>query len=103
MLLFPKPNAPPASAVGASDEIAVPEGYEVPPYPPNALGDFDVLLEADVSEEGQVTASRILTATSPFDDAATTAARGWRFRPAKLEGRVVATRVVLVFSFRAPN
>ena len=60
----------------APPELPWPTSVTVPPYPPNALGSGKVVLEVDVSEEGKVAGSRVLNPGSPFDSAATGAARG---------------------------
>jgi TonB family protein len=57
------------------------------------------VLEVDVSEEGKVTNARVLNPGSPFDGAATGAARAWTFRPASLGGRAAAARAFFIFSF----
>ena len=83
----------------APPELPWPTAVTVPPYPPNALGSGKVVLEVEVSEEGKVTSSRVLNPGSPFDSAATGAARAWVFRPASRNGRPSATRAYFVFSF----
>jgi TonB family protein len=65
------------------------------------MGSGKVILEADVSSRGAVTAVRRVSAPTAFDSAATDTARRWVFRPARREGRPVESRVVLVFSFPA--
>jgi TonB family protein len=83
----------------APPELPWPTAVTVPPYPPNALGSGKVVLEVDVSEEGKVTSARVLNPGSPFDGAATGAARAWTFRPASVGGRATAARAFFIFSF----
>ena len=58
-----------------------------------------VVLEADVSERGQVTQTRVLSRGGAFDGAASDALSKWAFRPARYKGREVASRAFFVFSF----
>jgi len=93
------PSQPRYKDTTAPPELPWPTAITVPPYPPNALGSGKVVLEVDVSEEGKVTNARVLNPGSPFDGAATGAARGWTFRPASLGGRAAAARAFFIFSF----
>jgi hypothetical protein len=98
-LVFAAPENPRYKGAVAPDEIPWPRSVSVPAYPPNAVGGGGVILEADISEEGEVTATRLLTPASPFDGAASDAARQWTFRPASRGNREVAARAFLVFTF----
>ena len=101
MLNFPAPENPRYKTTRAPAEIPWPTSVAPPPYPPNALGNGVVVLEVDVSAGGEVTATRTVSSPTPFDAAATDAARQWRFRPAQREGRDAAARIFMVFSFVA--
>lgn len=101
MLLFATPQNPTYRSTTAPDEIPWPTAVVVPPHPPNVMGSGKVILEADVSSRGAVTAVRLVSAATAFDSAATDTARRWVFRPARRAGRAVESRVVLVFSFPA--
>jgi TonB family protein len=101
MLNFPAPENPRYKTTQAPADLPWPTSVAVPPYPPNALGNGQVILEVDVSEGGEVTATRVVSSPTPFDAAATEAARQWRFRPATRQGRDMAARVFMVFSFVA--
>jgi TonB family protein len=101
-LQFPAPSSPRYRDAVAPDEIPWPTSVVVPPYPPNAIGNGKVILEAAISNRGAVTDVRILSAPTAFDGAATDTARRWTYRPAARAGEAVASRVVLVFSFVAP-
>ncbi|MGE0455349.1 MAG: energy transducer TonB [Vicinamibacteria bacterium] len=100
-LLFPAPT-PPAAPPAGGGAAPVPRSVAVPPYPPNAMGDAQVLVEIEVGEDGGVVSTRVVGASSGFDGAALEAARGWRFTPALQAGRPVASRAYVVFGFRAP-
>jgi TonB family protein len=99
MLSFPAPDKPRYKSAAAPEELPWPASVAVPPYPPNALGSGKVIVEADVSDAGAVIATRIVSSPGAFDGAAEGAARQWSYRPARRNGREVASRVVLVFSF----
>ena len=96
---FAAPEAPRYKSTAAPEEIPWPTSVNVPPYPPNALGSGAVILEADVSESGAVTGTRVLSAAGAFDGAATEAVQGWTFRPAHHAGRAVPSRAFMVLSF----
>jgi TonB family protein len=74
----------------------------VPPYPPNAVGSVTVLVEVTIAESGNVADARIVGEASGFDDAASSAARSWRFRPASRAGSPVEARAYLLFVFGQP-
>jgi TonB family protein len=99
VLSFAAPDNPRYKQTQAPPEIPWPTEVGVPPFPPNVLGDGKVLVEADVSAEGAVTATRVVWPGTPFDSAAEQAAKQWKFRAASREGRPVAARVFLLFSF----
>ena len=61
-----------------------------------------VLIEATVDVMGRVADARVIRAAPPFDQAAMAAARQWRFRPARVKGRVTPTYVYLIFGFPVP-
>jgi TonB family protein len=68
------------------------------------MGSGYAVVEATVGEAGTVTDAHVVgSETGPFDPAATDAARGWRFEPARRGGKPVAARVYFVFAFRAPT
>ena len=96
---FAAPDAPRYKTTAAPEEIPWPVQVVVPPYPPNALGSGMVVLEADVSDRGQVTHTRVLTRAGAFDGAASESVAKWAFRPARYKGRDVPSRAFLVLSF----
>lgn len=65
-------------------------------YPPAAKAqgiEGEVVVQYDVTTDGSVEAVAVLSADPPgvFDAAATDLVRSFRFRPARVEGRVVAS------------
>lgn len=98
-LTFAAPENPRYKTTVAPDEIPWPTSVAVPAYPPNAVGSGKVVLEADVSDEGAVTRTRVLTPASAFDGAAVEAVQKWVFRPAQRGNREVPSRAFMVLSF----
>ena len=98
-LTFAAPANPRYKTTVAPDEIPWPTSVAVPPYPPNALGGGMVVMEADVSDGGAVTGTRVLSTAGAFDGAATEAVKKWVFRPARRGPRDVPSRVVMAVSF----
>ena len=102
MLQFPMPEVLKSPDAEPSEEIPFPTSFEVPPYPPNAIGSAYVLVEVEVGERGEVKAAEVRSPTSGFDDAALQASRDWKFRPASREGRPVTAKAYIIFAFRQP-
>jgi TonB family protein len=96
---FPAPTNPRYKDTTAPEELPWPTSVAVPPYPAGALGSGKVVIEADISDDGQVTAARVLTTQTAFDSAAAGALRQWKFRPASRGNRDVSSRAFFVFSF----
>jgi TonB family protein len=99
----PAPGSPPIDFATPSREIPFPETIARPPYPPQAAGDAVLLVEVAVDVQGRVADARVVKGASPFDAAAATAARGWKFRPARRNGQPVIAFAYLIFGFRQPS
>jgi TonB family protein len=93
------PERPAYESTRAPAEIPWPASVAVPPNPANVVGSGTVFVEADVADRGTVVSARALGSASAFDSAALDATRQWVFRPAARDGRPVASRVFLIFSF----
>ena len=102
-LIAPTVGEVPKDVGTPSADVPLPVATVEPPYHPQALSAGVVLIEALVNEKGQVTAAAVLRSAPPFDEAALTAARQWRFRPSSVAGRAVATYAYLIFGFQQPN
>ncbi len=101
-LLFPVPELPKAPPGDDEIEIPFPTEIVVPPYPPNNIGSVNVLVEVEVGADGSVGSTKTLTPQSGFDVSATSTARAWRFRPAELSDKPVASRIYMIVSYRQP-
>jgi TonB family protein len=103
MLMFPAPPPPPPPPSEAPHSVPYPTAIGIPPYPPNRIGAAAVLVETQIDAEGAVTSARVIGKTSAFDDASKEAAKRWQFRPARHDGRAVASRAYLLFVYRQPS
>jgi TonB family protein len=101
-LLELRPLPAPPSPPPGSHAVPFPIQWERPPYPPDALGDGVVIVEAWIGADGLVHQATVVHSSPAFDDAARQAAARWRFRPALRDGRAVPSVAFLVFGFRAP-
>jgi len=73
----------------------------VPVVPPQAQGWGEEWLAVWVDTAGRVVdLEPIRSAGPPFSDVLRVAVRGWRFEPARLDDRAVATRVLVAAAFR---
>lgn len=87
---------------GIPGRVPRPVRSAAPPYPANHLGNAVVIVEIAVAEDGRVTGARVVSPASGFDQPARAAAEGWRFEPARRDGRQVPAFVYIVFGFRQP-
>ena len=85
-----------------ADAIPYPTSVVTPRFPPRALEDGVVLMELEVSEDGDVSSTSIVQSSLPFDEPARQAAEQFRFRPAKSDGHAVRSFAIVVFGFRQP-
>jgi TonB family protein len=102
-------NAPargevPEDVASPSADVAFPTTMVAPLYPPTAYLHMSqtVVVEVEVGKEGKVTSSKGIRKAEGLDAAAADAAREWRFRPARREGKAVPSVVYIVFGFREP-
>ncbi len=98
----PTLGEPIRDAGAPSEEVPFPLTVAVPPFPPLARDPGVVLIEARVDPNGTVVDARVRQPSPPFDDPALGAARQWRFRPARVRGKAVASLVYIVFAFPVP-
>ncbi|WP_426754639.1 TonB-dependent siderophore myxochelin receptor MxcH [Myxococcus sp. Y35] len=111
-LLLSAAPAEPASAAPPPPSEAAPAQVQPPtridsvtvPYPAVELAagrEADVVLRLTIDEHGVVTEAEVVrSAGEAFDEAIRTAARDFRFEPARVGGEPVACQIELVHSFR---
>jgi TonB family protein len=92
----------PTDVAGPSLEVAFPVTLVEPPHPPNAFGAGVVLVELRVDRDGSVADAAVVGSAPAHDSAALTAARAWKFRPARFKGETVETRAYILFGFPVP-
>lgn len=92
----------PQDVARPDEAIPFPTTVITPPYPPDRVGAGVVLVEIRVGSAGAVEAARVIGEPSGFDSAALQAARQWRFRSARRDGRAVEANAYLAFGFREP-
>jgi hypothetical protein len=92
-----QPEAAPQQTQGF--QPPVPISVVAAPYPPEALFGGEVLLDALIGEDGKPTDVRVAEGDSPFLEAALKALSTWTFAPARADGRVVGSRIGIVFQF----
>jgi TonB family protein len=97
-------NAQPAPPTPLAASLEPPHllGQPTVPYPEGALGEAAVLLTITVNVDGTVRAVTPGQSTEPFASAAVRAALGWRYDPAKRDGKAVAARIRVEVLFRPP-
>jgi TonB family protein len=89
----------PADHAAVEPPVAVATPVE---YPAGETRSASVVLELDVDTNGQVTAARAVSGDLPFSDVAVTAARAWKFVPAKRAGHPVRSRFRFSVQFEPP-
>lgn len=97
--------APAPKQVPHRDEsVVVPVATETPlEYPANAAGEHRVLLALTVEKDGTVSAATALKGESPFAEAATQAARNWKFVPASRGGKPISAKIQFLVTFVPPE
>lgn len=101
----PPPPAPPKTPIRLHSGVKAPLkiAHTAPSYPPiaqTARVQGTVILEAIISESGQVESLRVLRSVGLLDDAAMTAVRQWRYEPALLNGAPVPVIITITVDFR---
>lgn len=87
---------------GIEAKPAIPLVFPDPPiYPWQLKGvQGDVIVEVTIDEQGQVTAMKILQSLqNDIDEKVLTTLRGWRFRPASMDGVAISSRQDVHFHF----
>jgi TonB family protein len=87
----------------ASADIPFPTSTVPPAYPPAAVSPGVVLVEIRVDAIGSVSDAKIRLSSPGFDSAALSAARQWKFRPAKSGGANTPAVAYIVFGFPVPK
>ena len=80
-----------------SDRVVFPARITVPTFPPQALFDGMVLVEAAVTPKGTVGEAKIIGAGSGFEKASLDAVQAWQFQPTRQPAYAY-----IIFGYRQP-
>lgn len=72
-------------------------------YPLQSVASGTVVLEVSLDDTGAISDVRVVRAIPSLTEPAERSVRQWRFQPAKLDGKPVASKVPVAFSFVPPN
>jgi TonB family protein len=98
-LSFAAPEVPRFKETKAPEDVPWPTAVTVQNYPARTTGSGVVILEVEVGREGSVSGTRVVSAASAFDGAATSAVAAWKFRPAMRKNREAASRLYVILTF----
>ena len=73
------------------------------PYPAQALQGGEVVVDALVDRDGQLTDIKVVRGAPPFVEKVLSAVRTWSFLPAHAHGETTETRVGIIFQFARPG
>lgn len=93
----------PANAANGNFQPAAFMAMNYASYPPNTVAAGTVVLQVRVGQEGKVDGAIVVRGKGALSGAATTAAKMWVFTPAMYQGAAIASDVVVVFVFAAPQ
>jgi TonB family protein len=93
---------PPRRVAAPSGEVPYPTDTPAPVFPPQALYEGVVMIEAEVDEQGLVSELDVLSSAEGFTGLALEAARAFRFEPARRDGAPIRNHVILIFGFAQP-
>jgi TonB family protein len=72
-------------------------------YPPQSVAWGTVVLEVSLDNGGKITDVRVVRGIPSLTESAEQAVQGWKFQPARLNGKPVPSKVPVAFSFVPPN
>jgi TonB family protein len=100
----PSRGEPVENVAKPSEEVPFPTSMSMPAYPPRAHWHMSrsILVEADLGEEGELVASKVIRSSAGLDEVALDAIHRWSFRPAKRNGTPVPSVAYIIFGFREP-
>ncbi len=68
-------------------------------YPITSVASGTVVLEAMIGQSGEIEDIKVIHGITSLTEAAESAVRKWKFRPATLGGKPLTTAIVVAFSF----
>lgn len=101
-LIGPSLGETPRDVGSESDTTPFPFSTTTPLFPPLARDAGIVMIETTIDVRGDPTLNRVVRSSASFDEAALTALRVWRFRPARILGSTTPTLAYVIVGFRQP-
>lgn len=100
----PARGAAPKDVAPPSAEVPFPTTMVAPLYPPTTYLHMSqtIGIEVKIGLEGEVMSSKVIWPAVGLSAAAMDAAKEWRFRPARRQGKAVPSVAYIVFGFREP-
>src|SRR6478609_2200084 len=94
----------PGLARAQKPEVVAPTqiAAEPVPYPPDAHGAAEVVLELVIAQDGSVGEVQVREGREPFASAARRAVVTWQFTPATRDGIPIRSRITAKVTFREP-
>jgi TonB family protein len=86
------PSFEPATVVSSAEPV----------YPVMAMGSGTVVLAVNIDAAGEIQDVKVIKGSEGFKSSALEAIKGWKFKPAMLEGEPVPSVVPVAFSFSWP-
>jgi outer membrane biosynthesis protein TonB len=78
---------------------AAPISVVTTPYPPLALYGGEVVLDALIDSNGNLSDLQVVSGDSPFLETVMGTVQNWTFQPARMNGRAIGSRIGVVFNF----
>ena len=72
-------------------------------YPLQSVASGTVVLEVSLDDAGKITDVHVVRGIPSLTEPAERSVRQWKFQPARLDGKPVASKVPVAFSFVPPN
>ncbi len=72
-------------------------------YPLQSVVSGTVVLEVSLDDTGKIAEVRVVRGIPALTESAERSVRQWKFQPAKLDGKAVASKVPVAFSFVPPS
>ncbi|MFZ0211368.1 MAG: energy transducer TonB [Candidatus Acidiferrales bacterium] len=87
------PQFEPPQIISAADVV----------YPITSVSWGTVVLEVSLDANGNVESVKVIRGIPSLTETALTAVKKWKFRPAKLDGRPIPSKLPVAFAFVPPN
>lgn len=72
-------------------------------YPLHSIASGTVVFELALDESGAITSVRVIHGIASLTEPAERSVQRWKFQPAHFEGKTVASKIAVAFTFVPPN